>query len=87
MCRCKKSRWPWQGTGFAGREGRESGKTDHGWPEDGVPVSGFPACAYRTYCAYCAAGNPCIVMPGLMPFDSNQFLLISSAYTPLLRGQ
>jgi hypothetical protein len=36
---------------------------------------------------YCAAGKPWIFIPGLMPFDENQPLLISSAYTPLFVGQ
>jgi hypothetical protein len=36
---------------------------------------------------YCAAGNPWIFIPGLMPFEENQPLLISNAYTPLFFGQ
>lgn len=36
---------------------------------------------------YCAAGKPWIFIPGLMPFDENQPLLISNAYTPLFFGQ
>jgi hypothetical protein len=36
---------------------------------------------------YCAAGKPWIFIPGLMPFDVNQPLLISNAYTPLFFGQ
>ena len=36
---------------------------------------------------YCAAGNPWIFIPGLMPFDVNQPLLISNTYTPLFFGQ
>ncbi len=37
--------------------------------------------------AYCAAGKPWIFIPGLMPFDVNQPLLISNAYMPLFFGQ
>lgn len=74
------------GACFAGTGFFESGGTKR-WDRPAALSAAIQVVDAIDPAAYCAAGKPWIFIPGLMPFDVNQPLLISNAYMPLFFGQ